>query len=353
MIYHYPMTSRKLIFITLLVFATAMACAFVQNMVFPPAPTASIPTSAPTSLPTASPTVPPPTATAIFEAACADLLAEIMKAATGTSARISGDEKPVRFLVLYAIKDNKLGQRQDIFVPDQIKTEWDARAAHEFIWNYFTALIPEKERGYVTEFSIMSDGRDNVLAAVGPNSDNPSKWGLKVDILDSSDPYSLTFTLMHEFGHLLTLNSKQVSLDQLVFHNPDDKNIYERSTSTCHQYFTGLGCSHPDSYMNEFFNRYWTDFYPEWQDIELEGDENTRHAMLDDFYKIYQDQFLTDYAATSPLEDIAESWAFFVLSPKPELNSIANEKILFFYEYPELVALRQEILDRLCVEFPK
>ena len=75
--------------------------------------------------------------------------------------------------------------------------------------------------------------------------------------------------------------------------------------------------------------------------------------MLDDFYKIYQDQFLTDYAATSPLEDIAESWAFFVLSPKPELNSIANEKILFFYEYPELVALRQEILDRLCVEFPK
>ena len=71
------------------------------------------------------------------------------------------------------------------------------------------------------------------------------------------------------------------------------------------------------------------------------------------FYRKYSDQFLTEYAATSPEEDIAESWAFFILSPKPEQNSIANEKILFFYEYSELVQLRQEILTRLCFDFPK
>jgi hypothetical protein len=68
---------------------------------------------------------------------------------------------------------------------------------------------------------------------------------------------------------------------------------------------------------------------------------------------VYQDQFVTDYAPTSPVEDIAESWTFFVLSPKPELNSIANEKILFFYEYPELVELRTQILKQICVEFPQ
>ena len=75
--------------------------------------------------------------------------------------------------------------------------------------------------------------------------------------------------------------------------------------------------------------------------------------MLEDFYNTYQDQFLTDYAPTSPAEDIAESWAFFVLSPKPEMNSIANEKILFFYEYPELVQLRAQILNQICIEFPQ
>jgi hypothetical protein len=53
------------------------------------------------------------------------------------------------------------------------------------------------------------------------------------------------------------------------------------------------------------------------------------------------------------MEDIAESWAFFVLSPKPELKSIADEKILFFYEYPELVELRTQILNNICAEFPQ
>ena len=332
-----------------------MACAFVNNMVFPSLPTANNPTTLPpTSLPPgASPTVPPPTATAIFEAACPGLLADILNEDTSNSTGTFENEKQIRYLVTYTIADNKLGKRQDIFVPDELKDERDARASHEFIWNYFTALVPEKEREYVAEFSVISDGKENVLAAVGPTHDNPAKWGLKVDILDSDDPYTLTNTLLHEFGHLLTLNSKQVSVDRLVFYNPDDKNFYERAVSACDQYFTGMGCSAPDSYMNEFFNRFWKDLYTEWQDIDLEADENTRHIMLDGFYKIYRDQFLTDYAATSPAEDIAESWAYFVLSPKPELDSIANEKILFFYEYPELVALRQEILNRLCVEFPQ
>jgi hypothetical protein len=277
----------------------------------------------------------------------------MIKAATDTSPRAAEDEIPVRFLVTYSIKDDKLGQRQDIFVPDELRSEWDARAAHESIWNYFAALIPAEERKYVTEFSVMSDGHDEVLAAVGPVYDNLGKWGLKVDIVDSNDPYLLTFTLMHEYGHLHTLNSEQVLLNQLVVHNSDDESILERAISNCPQFHTGTGCSHPESYINEFFNRYWTDFYPEWQDIKLETDENSRYTKLEEFYRIYQDQFLTEYSATSPLEDIAESWAFFVLASKPELTSIANEKILFFYEYPELVGLRQEILTRLCTEFPR
>lgn len=348
------MKSNSKIYLALLTMVTTMACAFVQNMVFPPTPTVIPPTPSATPLPpTSTPTFPPPTATVVFEAACPSLLADIIEVATDTTVRFADDEEPTRFLVIYTIRDDKLGQRQDIFVPEELRSEWDARAAHESIWNYFASLIPEEDRSYVTEFSIMSDGTDNVLGAVGPTFDNLSNWGLTVDILDTNDPYLLTFTLMHEFGHLRTLNSKQVSLDPLVFHNPDEQDIRERAISACHQYFTGMGCTRPASYLNEFFNRYWADFYPEWQEIELVEDEDARYSLLYDFYKIYQDQFLTEYAATSPLEDIAESWAFFVLSPKPELNSIANEKILFFYEYPELVILRQEILTRLCTEFPK
>ena len=347
------MTTQKKIFIIPFILTTTLACAYVQNMVFPAAPTPTLPTATPTFLPpTSSPTV-ASTATPAFEAACPNLLAEIIKAATKNFVRTRENEKPIHFLVLYTIKNNKLAQRQDLFVPEQLRSEWDARAEHESIWNYFKALIPEKDRRMVTEFSIMSDGHENILAAVGPTEDDLSKWGLKVDILDSSDPYLLTFTLLHEFGHLQTLNADQVRLDQFLVHNPDDESARERAIASCPQYFTGQGCSQPASYLNEFFNRYWKDLYSEWQDIDQEQDQGMHATMLANFYKIYQDQFLTDYAATSPMEDIAESWAFFVLSPKPELNSIANEKILFFYEYPELVSLRQEILDRVCAEFPQ
>lgn len=350
MFYHYPMTTKKAIYILPVIFFS-MACAFVQNMIFPPSPTPT-PTASPTPLP---PTVTPipPTATAIFEAACPDILKDIIKAATKVPIRLGKEEDPVRFLVRYTIKDSKLGQRHDDFVPDELKSQWDARAKHQEIWEYFKALIPEEEQGYVTEFSIFSDGRDDILGAVSPVPGNLSKWELKVDIVDAGDPDLLTFTLIHEFGHLITLNSKQVALDQTLFYNPDNKDMRERAIDACPQYFTGMGCSQSESYINEFFNRYWTDLYPEWQKIDREKDSGDRHVMLDDFYKTYKDQFVTKYAATQPPEDIAESWTLFVLSPKPETNSIADQKILFFYEYPELVAIRQEILTRLCAAFPR
>lgn len=39
---------------------------------------------------------------------------------------------------------------------------------------------------------------------------------------------------------------------------------------------------------------------------------------------------------------------FFVLSAPPPGNNIAEEKILFFYEYPELVQMRASILANIC-----
>ena len=66
------------------------------------------------------------------------------------------------------------------------------------------------------------------------------------------------------------------------------------------------------------------------------------------FYAEYPDQFISEYAATNPVEDIAESWTEFVMRPKPIGTSIADKKVLFFYEYPELVQIRGEILQGVC-----
>lgn len=349
---------RTTIFIRILpLLLSTLACNYVTQLILPstPTPTATFtPTQTATPQPTATATPVPE-----FQAACPSLLADIMSAATTdeqvselfSAHRRNDDEHELEYMVTYSLKDDKLNVRSEISVPDDIEQNLDERAKHEEIWNYFAALIPVSERDLLIEFSAMSDGSSRILGGVRRTYEDPDQWSLRVDVLDARDEYELTFTLLHEFGHLLTLKSSQVAFDRSVYLNPDDQEVYERAMESCPTYFSGDGCSLPDSYLNEFFLRYWTSLFEEWQEIDQAKEKPSYYDMLYDFYRIYDDQFLTEYSATSPEEDIAESWSFFVLSPKPEFSSIANEKILFFYEYPELVQLRQEILTRLCVEF--
>ena len=349
-----PPSRNRFIWILALLLVS-LACRTATTLIIPDTPT-PVPTA--TVLPTLTPTL-LPTPTVIFEAACPSLLEEILQAGTAEQIVIidrsdqNFKEQDSTTLVNYEVKGDQLTGPRIQPVPEELKTKQKDRIAHETIWNYFASIIPSEARTEVSEFSIFTDGVGNHLAAVGPIFSDPTQWILQVDILDSENYSNLTYTLIHEEGHLITLNAEQVTPSMAIFKHPDNKAIYEQEVSACPQYFTGEGCSTPDAYINEFYNRFWIDLYADWQPINVETDEAVRDAMLEDFYKIYEDQFLTKYAATSPSEDIAESWAFFVLSPKPELNSIANEKILFFYEYPELVQLRTRILEQLCVAFPQ
>ncbi len=224
---------------------------------------------------------------------------------------------------------------------------------HRRVWNYFAALIPPDQRAMLTEFSIVSDGADNTLAAVVQTDDDATRWRLEVDGADADDYYYLSFTLVHEFAHLLTLNASQVPPNLAVFNNPEDNDIYLKALSACDAYFPGEGSSNPDSYINAFYDQFWTDIYDEWNDINLEEDSDKYQEKLDDFYFKYEDQFLDDYATTHPVEDIAEAFSFFVFSEQPRNNSIASQKISFFYQYPELVQLRDQILTNVCENFPE
>jgi hypothetical protein len=256
-------------------------------------------------------------------------------------------------LITYQVSNDQISGPELEEVPEEWKDERDDRATHQAIWNYYASIIPAEARALVSEFSLFTDGRGNHLGAVSPAFPDTETWSLYVDIRDAESYQDLTYTLIHEQGHLLTLNAKQVPPSRAMFESPDDEAIYRQEVEACPQYFTGEGCSNPDSYINQFFERFWPYLYEEWLQIDMEEDEDVRHTLLEDFYKTYQDQFLTDYASTSPAEDIAESWTYFVLSPKPELDSIAHEKILFFYEYPGLIELRTQILKQICIALPR
>ena len=345
----------KHLWITTLVFSS-IACQVAARLIIPDTPT-SPPVD--TVIPTLTPTSPPAfTPTVIFEAACPSLLEKILQAGTAEEiVLIDRSEQRSKeddiILITYEVEGDKISVPRAQPVPEELESKQKDRGSHEAIWNYFVFITPPEERALISEFAIFTDGKGKRLAGVGQTLPDPTQWMLEVDILDSENYYDLTYTLIHEQGHLLTLNAEQVPPSDAIFKYPNNRTIYEQEVSACPQYFPGQGCSTPDSYINEFYDRFWTDLNADWQQIDLEKNEDVRYTMLEDFYRTYEDQFLSKYAATSPSEDIAESWAFFVLSPKPELTSIANEKILFFYEYPELVELRTQILKQICVKFPQ
>jgi hypothetical protein len=62
----------------------------------------------------------------------------------------------------------------------------------------------------------------------------------------------------------------------------------------------------------------------------------------------YKDQFVTDYAVTTPEEDIAESWTFFVLAPP---KGIPSPIALAFMSI--LARTIKETYNNICKSFPQ
>lgn len=264
----------------------------------------------------------------------------------------NSEDEPV-YLVTYRVSGNEILDPYYEDVPANLQDEQNDTAAHQRIWEYFAALIPLESRPTLAEFSVITDGTDNILAAVGQTYDDPNRWGLEVDIVDTSDYYYFSFTLVHEFAHLFTLAPDQVPPSIAIFNDPEDNDLYFEEVSACPTFFPGEGCSNPDSYINAFYEEFWLDIYDEWNEINLIEDEDRYYERLDDFYYKYEDQFLTDYSVTHLAEDIAEAFGFFVFAEQPDGDTIAEQKILFFYRYPELVQARSEILANLCLNFPQ
>jgi hypothetical protein len=276
------------------------------------------------------------------------LFGEILAIFWGDDASYQGLEDLGEVTIItYDVTGNAIENPRAGEVDSDLQVYQDDTETHEAIWLYFVSIIPPEQRSFVTGFVIFTDGEENTYAAVMQNDDNPMSWMLAVDIIDAVDHQELTYSLIHEFGHLLTLNDAQVDLDPELFYRQDDDDLYAEALSACPTYFPGEGCSRPASYINLFYERFWVDLEEEFWELEAIEDEDEFDEALLDFYERYADHFVTEYAATNVAEDIAESWTAFVLQPRPDGQTIAGQKMLFFYEFPELVELRDDITARL------
>ncbi|MBN2115965.1 MAG: hypothetical protein JW730_05325 [Anaerolineales bacterium] len=346
---------------------TTMACAFVQKMIFPPALTPDIPAPSqtpgpaataahPTEVYTPTPEIihtPEPTACSDDDclSACLDRLATVLEKNPLEPIGNAGEGRVAnRNLVIYKVNGDEITDPRVLSVPPEYRKYQEDTEAHLRIWNFYVAIIPPDLRTLVREFVIFTDGSEgDVTAWVRPALFDKGYWQAGFDLLDADYLPYLADTLVHETAHLLTLNASQMLPDDDHFHDYDEK---KQEFSDCEQFAVSGSCSLPNSYINLFYQRFWKDSYAEWWELDQEArDADTADEyfeIMEPFYDKYVQSFLNPYAATNVEEDMAESFAFFGLHPKPSGTWIYEQKIAFYYEFPELVQYRRQIIAGLC-----
>lgn len=201
-----------------------------------------------------------------------------------------------------------VGRNETLTVKTGTETETTKK-----IWSEVAELSPDAlSDQFIESFEVFNDPSSDVSALVHDDDTN-GKWHMAVNlaVYNEVDIKEQKAIFIHELSHIITLNS-----DQIV---PNQKN--------CPNYSTFEGCAKASSYLHSFVQKFW------------KTTQNPSYS---------ESKFVTEYATTNQEEDIAESFAFFVLESNHNDDTIRNQKVNFFNTYPELVKMRAEMRDALA-----
>ncbi len=190
------------------------------------------------------------------------------------------------------------------------------------IWQTVKQVIPPQYLKYFDSLLITTDGLGyNIASTVNViDADGKVRWLIQVDDADIKD--DLVISLLHILGNYLTLNDQQVKRE---------------NGFRVDRYCEPNLITNQDALLTDYYLRFWKDYV----NVDL---FQTSYQ----FYLRNQSDFVSSYAYSGASIDIAESFSYFVLREKPQGNSIAEQKIRFFYDYPQLVELRQTIRQSLA-----
>ena len=246
----------------------------------------------------------------------------------------------------FVYEDSDISSKLEIFRDQSL---------HQDLWEIYTSITPPEILSEVVYFVVYTDDYGDEVASVNRDMDNPLKFYLSVDPVDvgpsgiKMDKQLYVSTLIHENAHILSLNENQGDNKSLSEDDASTPETYKQQMkngeySCAPNYYNDLaGCMKENSYLNAFYQEFWAEIYHdfkwalEFDDYETFSEHNT------EFYFKYQKYWLTEYSSENPDEDFAESFMAFVLKEKPSAPTFAEQKILFFYQYPELVEMRDFI----------
>jgi hypothetical protein len=190
------------------------------------------------------------------------------------------------------------------------------------VWTTFVRIAtPAYAEAMIGEFHVADDADVDVAAWVVLDEET-RRWTLAANLAFSDVPRDLVTTLVHELAHVLTLEAGEMST----------------SPGACPTLRLDEGCLADDAVLWAFQQRFWAG-YGESAPTVGSDDRDAGRA----FFEAHEEDFVSDYAATNVIEDIAESFMTFVLEDRPRGDSVAAQKLEFFWGIPESVAMRERI----------
>ncbi|MEO8695182.1 MAG: hypothetical protein ABI658_16775 [Acidimicrobiales bacterium] len=193
-----------------------------------------------------------------------------------------------------------------------IDGQLDAAALPEYlrIWALAEETLPAEALAHIHQMNIVTDGPARTLGMVHRSTTERDSWILSIDPAESRDV--LQHTLVHELAHLYTLAEGDLTSQR----------------TNCAGVLIQIGCARTGSPLAEYAQRFWP-----------ATAEPARYS---------SDQFVSQYAADSVHEDLAETFMSWVYADNADSDTI-GAKYLWFESIDNFVTARSEIQAKLRV----
>ena len=187
-------------------------------------------------------------------------------------------------------------------------------------WLALAAVAPPEQLEPVVLLGGFASDSDTVAFAGAADDEQYERFLIAIDLPAAEEqPDEMRLTMAHELSHVFTQTP-----DQLDVGADEDQ---------CDVYWNGAGCVYADSYLALWIEAFWDDddLIAQPEDGSADPDLGIERCELDP-------AFLGAYAASSPEEDLAESFSAFVFDL--DVPAGVQPKMAWFEAFPELAAFR-------------
>lgn len=204
-----------------------------------------------------------------------------------------------------------------------------AKVSHQEHLKRVYAIFPSKYDAKLSEFIVFTDDTQYFDAFVETIPPDNEQWayGVNSELLQETSQAYITELILHELAHI-------VSYEEIL-----GKPL--SSVASCRAYFKKNGCPKNNSYLTVFADTFWTE--SDLNRAERFSQQSDPADAANEYYKDTNNLYVSGYAALSPEEDFAESFAYYATNGKVSFGTSAAQKVRWFEQFLEFKEIKEAI----------